>query len=1236
MGKKKTMDGNEAAAYASYAFTEVAAIYPITPSSPMAESVDEWSARGMKNIFGQTVKVVEMQSEAGAAGTMHGSLAAGALTTTYTASQGLLLMIPNMYKIAGELLPGVFHVSARAIATHALSIFGDHQDVMACRQTGVAMLASANVQEAMDMGFITHLSAIKSRIPFIHFFDGFRTSHEYQKINTTNYTDIAKLVDYDSIKNFRTRALNPQHPVVRGTAQNPDIYFQGREAANSFYDRIPEIVEYYMKEYSSITGREYKLFDYYGAPDAEYVIVAMGSVCDTTEEVVDYLNSRGEKTGLVKVHLYRPFSEKHFISALPATVKKIAVLDRTKEPGAPGEPLYLDVVKVLSKFQSIYQCRKSINGNNGNNSNNSNNSNNGNSKSIYNIGDIDGIKNSPIIIGGRYGLGSKDTRPSQILAVFNNLKTDESKDRFTIGIIDDVTGLSLAEEEIINTAPEGTINCKFWGLGSDGTVGANKSAIKIIGDNTDLYAQGYFSYDSKKSGGTTISHLRFGKKPIKSSYLIYNADYIACHNKSFIYHYDVLKGLKKKGTFVLNCPWKPEELDEKLPVSMKKYMVENDINFYIIDAIDIAEEIGLGNRINMIMQSAFFKLANVIPLDDAVRLLKESIEKTYGKKGKEIVNMNNEAVNRGIAALDKIHIPVSWADIDEAVNKNPISRITTIKSEEPDFVANIQIPIARHEGDELPVSAFNGMEDGSYPLGTTAYEKRGIAVFIPQWQMEKCIQCNRCSYVCPHATVRAFLLNKDEINNAPDTFKTLKAAGKSLEDYEYRIQISPLDCTGCGNCADVCPAKGKALVMMPAEDEIENQTGNWEYAMTITEKKDLMELETLKGSQFARPLLEFNGACPGCGETPYIKLLTQLYGERMMIANATGCSSIWAASAPSIAYTTNHEGKGPAWANSLFEDNAEYGYGMYLGVKQIRDRLEALIKEEIGDKEIGDSPAQIEHIAGDSPSLKSAFLEWLENKEDGTGSKAASHKILDILSKYDYRGNKILEEIMDKKDFLVKPSVWIIGGDGWAYDIGFGGLDHVLASGDDVNIFVMDTEVYSNTGGQSSKATPAAAVAKFAASGKRTGKKDLGLIAMTYGHVYVAQIAMGADMNQTMKAIAEAERYKGPSLIIAYSPCINHGIKTGMGTSIMEEKKAVETGYWQLYRFNPDLKKHGKNSFALDSKEPKESFIDFIKGEIRYSQLSNTYPDRAGELFDIAEKNAVERYEIYRKLADTY
>ena len=1169
--KMETMDGNQAAAYASYAFTEVTAIFPITPSSPMAEHVDEWSSHGKKNIFGQTVKVVEMQSEAGAAGAMHGSLAAGALTSTYTASQGLLLMIPNLYKMAGELLPGVLHVTARAIAAHALSIFGDHQDVMACRQTGAVMLASSNVQEVLDMACIAHLSAIRSRLPFIHFFDGFRTSHEYQKINMINYEQLASLMDMDAVRDFRRRALNPEHPVARGTAQNPDIYFQGREAANSFYDAVPDIVYGYMKELERITGRGYKLFDYYGAKDAENVVVAMGSVCDTVNETVDYLNSKGRKVGAVRVHLYRPFSSKYFLEALPKSVKRISVLDRTKEPGAPGEPLYLDVSKV-----------------------------------------IEGIPGGkPLIVGGRYGLGSKDTRPSQIIAVFENLESTNPKDNFTIGIVDDVTGTSLPEKDIIETAPEGTISCKFWGLGSDGTVGANKSAIKIIGDNTELYVQGYFSYDSKKSGGSTISHLRFGKKPIRSPYLVYKSDYTACHNKAFLYNYDILKGLKDGGIFVLNCPWDMEGLEENLPASLKRYIAANNISFYTVDAIKIASEAGLGNRINMIMQTVFFKLANVIPVNDAIEYLKKSIEKSYGKKGQKIVDMNKQAVDSSLAALQKVNVPEAWSKAED--EELPLKK-------EPDFIKRIQRPMARHEGDELPVSAFKGMEDGSYPLGTTAYEKRGIAVMLPQWQPDTCIQCGRCSYICPHATVRLFLLDKEEVEKAPDNFETRKAAGKGMENYQFRVQISPLDCTGCSNCADVCPVEDKALIMKPAEQEILGQADNWEFAMTVTAKDGLMDPKTLKGSQFVRPLLEFNGACPGCGETPYIRLLTQLFGDRMMIANATGCSSIWAASSPSIAYTTNAEGKGPAWANSLFEDNAEYGYGMYLGVKQMRERLADLMKSAL-DSSIPEN-------------IKDAFRLWLASSEEGEASKAAVAKIFEALKDYDYSSDKTVSEIMEKKDFLIKKSVWILGGDGWAYDIGYGGVDHVIASGDDVNLFVMDTEVYSNTGGQSSKSTPTAAVAKFAAAGKKIRKKDLGMMAMSYGYVYVAQIAMGANMNQTMKAISEAESYKGPSLIIAYSPCVNHGIKSGMGTSIFEERRAVEAGYWHLYRFNPALKDQGKNPFILESKEPTAPFKDFIKGEVRYSQLTNVFPEKADEMFDTAEKHSKERYEAYKRLAD--
>ena len=1168
--KMKTMDGNEAAAYISYAFTEVAAIYPITPSSPMAEGVDEWSAYGKKNIFGQTVRVAELQSEAGAAGTVHGSLQAGALTTTYTASQGLLLMIPNMYKMAGELLPAVFHVSARAVAAHALSIFGDHQDVMATRQTGFAHLASSSVQEVMDLGGVAHLAAIKSRVPFLHFFDGFRTSHEYQKIEMMDYDDLEKLLDKDALREFRDRALNPAHPVMRGTAQNPDIYFQGRESANPYYEVVPDIVADYMYEISKITGRDYQPFNYYGAEDAEYVIVAMGSVCDTIQETIDYLLAKGEKVGLIQVHLYRPFSPKYFFGALPPSVKRIAVLDRTKEPGAIGEPLYLDV------------------------------------KTLFYDNDT-----KPMIIGGRYGLGSKDTRPSQIIAVYKNLMSDEPKNGFTIGIVDDVTNMSLAEEDIVETSPEGTIRCKFWGLGSDGTVGANKNAIKIIGDKTNLYAQGYFSYDSKKSGGTTISHLRFGKKPIRSPYLVYNADFIACHNKSFIYHYDILKGLKDGGTFVLSCPWSVEELDEKLPPYLKRYLAEKNIKFYIIDAVKIAGELGLGNRINMIMQSAFFKLADVIPLEDAVEYLKEAIEDTYGKKGEKIVEMNIAAVDVGVKGLTKVEVPAEWANAKD----EPLS----IK-DEPEFVKRIQRPMARNEGDELPVSTFKGMEDGTFPMGTTTYEKRGIAVLMPQWQTDKCIQCNQCAYICPHSVVRPFLLDENEKKNAAHTFETKKAVGKGLEQYEYRIQISPMDCTGCANCADICPAPGKALVMVEAEEETIRQSENWEYAMTVTEKDHVMDKNTVKGSQFARPLLEFHGACAGCGETAYVKLLTQLYGDRMMIANATGCSSIWGASAPSMAYTTDVDGRGPAWANSLFEDNAEYGYGFYLGASKIREGLANLMTQAI-------------EASVDQPRQE-VFKEWLDSMDEGEASKSSTKKLLSVLESDQYKDDPMVQEILEKKDFLVKRSIWIIGGDGWAYDIGFGGLDHVIATGEDVNLLVMDTEIYSNTGGQSSKATPTAAVAKFAAAGKKVRKKDLGLIAMSYGYVYVAQVSMGANMNHVVKVMAEAEAYKGPSIVICYAPCVSHGIKTGMGTSVAQEKKAVEAGYWHLYRFDPRLKEQGKNPFIMDSKEPKESFRAFIEGEIRYSQIMNTFPDIADELFTQAEKHARERYDTYRRMAE--
>lgn len=1171
----KSMDGNTAAAYVAYAFTDVAAIYPITPSSTMAEEVDDWAAHGKKNIFGQEVRVTELQSEAGASGAVHGSLAAGALTTTFTASQGLLLMIPNMYKIAGELLPGVFHVSARAVAGHALSIFGDHSDVMATRQTGFALLASGSVQEVMDLAAVAHLTAIKARVPFVHFFDGFRTSHEIQKIEVIEYDQFAKLVDYDALKAFRDRSLNPEHPVTRGTAQNPDIFFQAKEASNGFYDSLPEVVVGYMDEINKITGRNYKPFNYYGAPDAEKVIVAMGSVTETIEETIDYLTAKGEKVGVVKVHLYRPFTEKYFFDVLPKSAKKIAVLDRTKEPGSLGEPLYMDIKSMF-----------------------------------YNKAD------KPLIVGGRYGLGSKDTTPSQIVAVYNNLSMNEPKDGFTIGIVDDVTYKSLPLESKIESSQKGTIRCKFWGLGSDGTVGANKNAIKIIGDKTDLYTQGYFSYDSKKSGGVTISHLRFGDKPIKSTYLISEADFISCSQQSYVDKYDLLKGLKKGGTFLLNTLWNAEELDRYLPGEMKKYIADNEINFYTINATEIAEKLGLENRTNMIMQSAFFKLAEVIPLDDAVRFSKEAIYETYGNKGDKIVQMNEDAVDKGITELVKIGIPAAWSDMAAKDNN--------ANSDKPDFIKNVLEPMNRQEGDALPVSTFVGREDGTFPMGTSAYEKRGIAVNVPEWQKENCIQCNQCAFVCPHAVIRPFLVNDTEKAAAPETFETIKATGKGFEGLEYRIQISSLDCTGCGNCADICPAKQKALIMKPIASQTENQIPNWDYAIkNISIKDNLMDKKTLKGSQFAFPYLEFSGACAGCGETPYAKVITQLYGDRMMIANATGCSSIWGASAPSTVYCQDTNGKGPSWANSLFEDNAEYGYGMTMGVNQIRsgikDKMETLIGKDCLDG-----------------SVKEVLSAWIQTMEDGETSKETSAKVVEALESVkscDGCENEI-KDILEKKDYLIKKSVWIIGGDGWAYDIGYGGLDHVLASGEDVNVLVFDTEVYSNTGGQSSKATPTAATAKFAAAGKHVKKKDLGMIATTYGYIYVAQVAMGSNKNQFMKAIVEAESYKGPSLIIAYAPCINHGIMEGMGRTQYQEKRAVDSGYWHLYRFDPRLKEEGKNPFVLDSKEPTESFRDFLMSEVRYTTLKRQFPDVAEELFAKAEKDAKERYNSYKRMVE--
>ncbi|MFA7501772.1 MAG: pyruvate:ferredoxin (flavodoxin) oxidoreductase [Anaerovoracaceae bacterium] len=1165
----KTMDGNAAAAYVSYAFTDVAAIFPITPSSPMAEIVDEMAAYGEKNLFGQTVKVVEMQSEGGAAGTVHGSLAAGALTTTYTASQGLLLMIPNMYKIAGELLPGVFHVTARTLATHALSIFGDHSDVMAARQTGFALLCSGSVQESMDLAGVAHLAAIKGQVPFVHFFDGFRTSHEIQKIETVDYDVFRKLIDMDAVQAFRKHALNPERPVIRGTAQNPDIFFQAREAANVYYDRLPAIVEEYMNRFAEETGRQYRLFDYVGAPDAEHIIVAMGSVCETIEETMDALAAKGEKVGLIKVRLYRPWAPEYLKAVMPATVKRISVLDRTKEPGAMGDPLYMDL------------------------------------KTMYY-----GQEDAPLIVGGRYGLGSKNTTPGQIVAVFENMKQDEPKNQFTIGIEDDVYHTSLPTVNI-STEPEGTVRCKFWGLGSDGTVGANKQAITIIGDNTDLYAQGYFSYDSKKSGGITISHLRFGKNKIQSTYLITEADFVACHNQAYVYQYDLLRGLKKGGTFVLNCTWSDAELEDHLPASMKKYIAENDIKFYTIDATKLAEEIGLGNRINMIMQAAFFKLTNVIPLDDAIKYLKQSIEHAYGKQGEKIVKMNWAAVDAGVDGLHSVGVPAGWKDASDDGEA---------KKEVPKFIEEILVPMSRQEGDDLPVSAFKDNPDGTFPSGTAAYEKRGVATNVPMWYPENCIQCNQCSFVCPHASIRPFLLNEAEAAAKPEGFETIQATGKELAGLQYRIQVSVLDCLGCGNCADICPAKTKALTMEPLATQMD-EVPNWEYATTLSDKSDLMKRTTVKGSQFVQPYFEFSGACAGCGETPYVKVVTQLYGDRMMIANATGCSSIYGASAPSMPYTKDHNGRGPSWANSLFEDNAEYGFGMAMAARQMREKTKDIIVE-------------LKEKAGDA-ALAAACEDWLVHINDGEKTREVSDALMAALSAARLTGEaaQLAKDLEANKDFLVKKSVWCFGGDGWAYDIGYGGLDHVLASGEDINVLVLDTEVYSNTGGQSSKSTPTAAIAKFAASGKRVKKKDLGMLATTYGYIYVAMVAMGADKNQFLKAVREAEAYPGPSLIIAYSPCINHGLKRGMGKSQENEKLAVESGYWSLFRYNPELKKEGKNPFILDSKDPTGSFRDFIMDQVRYASLAMEFPDEAEELFQMAEQHAMERIEGYKKMA---
>ena len=1177
--KMKTMDGNSAVAHVSYAFTDVAAIYPITPSSVMADLTDKFSAQGAKNLFGRQVQVTEMQSEGGASGAVHGSLAAGALTTTYTASQGLLLMIPNMYKMAGELLPGVIHVSARALTSHALSIFGDHSDIYACRQTGYAMLCSNNPQECMDLAAVAHLAAIEGRVPFLHFFDGFRTSHEIQKIEEWDYADLADMLNWDAVEAFRRRALNPEHPVTRGTAQNDDIFFQAREACNKYYDAVPEVVVKYMDKVNAKIGTDYKPFNYYGAEDAEHVIVAMGSVCDCTEEVVDYLNAAGEKVGLLKVHLYRPFVADYMLRELPKTVKTISVLDRTKEPGSIGEPLYLDVLAAI------------------------------------NGSDFAGVK----VYTGRYGLGSKDTTPGDIIAVYRNAESETPKRRFTIGIVDDVTNLSLPIVENPDTTPKGTHSCKFWGLGADGTVGANKNSIKIIGDNTDMYAQGYFAYDSKKSGGLTVSHLRFGKTPIKSTYYISKADFVACHNPSYVDKYDIVDDLKEGGSFLLNCPWDAEELSERLPGKMKKILAERHINFYTIDGIKIGKEIGLGGRINTVLQSAFFKIADIIPADKAKELMKAAAKKSYMKKGQAIVDMNYAAIDRGMEDLKKVEIPADWANaVDNSVADKAEGNGALVE-----YVNEILKPVNAYKGNKLPVSTFMDHVDGTAPNGSAAYEKRGIAVDVPEWNPENCIQCNRCAIVCPHAVIRPVAMTADELAKAPEGTKSLPMMG--LKDLNFVMTVSTLDCTGCGACAQVCPGKkgAKALTMQSIDSQRPKQAV-FDYALTLEDKPEVHEkfkFTTVKGSQFKQPLLEFSGACAGCGETPYAKLVTQLFGDRMFIANATGCSSIWGASAPATPYTKNKKGYGPAWQNSLFEDNAEFGLGMALGQKAIRNRL-------------------IEYVEGiqketDSADLKTACQNYLDTVTDSTSSRPATDALIAELEKNteDAKVGELVKKTLVDKDELAKKSMWIFGGDGWAYDIGFGGLDHVIASGENVNILVFDTEVYSNTGGQASKATPVGSVAQFAAAGKAVKKKDLAAIAMSYGYVYVAQCAMGADNNQVLKAMVEAESYNGPSLVICYAPCINHGIKGGMGIAQLEEKKAVEAGYWNIFRYDPRLADEGKNPFMLDGKAPSASYRDFIMGEVRYNSLTRSFPERAEKLFEKAEKVAADKYAHLEKLA---
>jgi len=1162
----QTIDGNTAAAHVAYALSDVAAIYPITPSTPMGEIADEWAANGRKNIFNQVLNVKQLQSEAGAAGAVHGALAAGALTTTFTASQGLLLMIPNMYKIAGELLPGVFHVSARAVAGHALSIFGDHSDVMAVRQTGFAMLCSCSVQEVMDLALVAHLSAIEGRIPFLHFFDGFRTSNEIQKIEMISYEDMASLMNYEAIDAFRKRAMNPEHPHMRGTAQNPDIYFQGREAANVYYQKIPGIVDRNMKRVSDLVGRPYRLFDYVGDPHAEHVVVSMGSSCETLQEVVHYVNGQGKKVGLIKVRLFRPFVCDAFFEVLPPSVKRITILDRTKEPGATADPLYLDLCYAFAKRGNI-----------------------------------------PTMLAGRYGLGSKEFTPAMAKAVLDNMEASDPKTPFTVGIVDDVTYTSIHVGEKLETAPADTVQCKFWGFGSDGTVGANHSAIKIIGDNTDMYAQGYFAYDPKKSGGVTVSHLRFGKTPIHSTYLIHSADFIACHKSNYVQIYDVLDGIRQGGIFLLNSPWTADEMETQLPAKMRRLIAEKKLKFYNVDAAKIASNVGLGGRINMIMQTAFFQLAQVLPVDQAIDLLKEEIRSVYGGKGETVVQMNLDAVDQTIENIKSINYPSSWLNAEEAVQPAP---------EVPPFVSKVMQPMLVQKGDILPVSVFE--PDGIFPVDTSKFEKRGVAIQVPEWIADNCIQCNQCACVCPHAAIIPVLSTEDELKNAPGTFQTIPAVGKALKGLNFRVQVNTLDCQGCGNCADICPAKKKALVMKPIETQTEIQVPNHEFSLTLPIRDDLLNRETLKGSQFQKPLLEFSGACAGCGETPYVKVLTQLFGERMMIANATGCSSIWGGSAPTCPYSVNKEGHGPAWGNSLFEDAAEFGYGMIIALNQRRDQLAKMMNDAMEK----DLPQE----------LKDALTGWLKGRNDVEASRTYGNQLKALLEKTNR--SPLLDRIYACSDLFVKKSVWSFGGDGWAYDIGFGGLDHVIASGEDINILVLDTEVYSNTGGQSSKATPTGAVAKFAASGKKIGKKDLGRIAMTYGYVYVASVAMGANKNQMLKAFVEADRYPGPSLIICYAPCISQGLKKGMGKSQEEEKLAVDSGYWPLYRYNPLLAQEGKNPFVLESKVPDGSLQTFLSGENRYAVLESTFPGESEKLRAQIEREFNQRYETLRLMAD--